>query len=71
MDHGYIISLCIREGNNMDIYLVIKTNYKNVDKLEKELKNNSNIFEVDRLLVNQYDELLKPYHVEKREAICK
>lgn len=55
----------------MDIYLVIKTNYKNVDKLEKELKDNSNIFEVDRLLVNQYDELLKPYHVEKRETICK
>lgn len=50
----------------MDIYLVIKTNYKNVDKLEKELKNNSNIFEVDRLLVDQYDELLKPYHIEKK-----
>lgn len=50
----------------MDVYLVIKTNYKNVDELEKELKNNSNIFEVDRLLENQYDELLKPYHIEKK-----
>ena len=50
----------------MDIYLVIKTNYKNVDELEKMLKNNSNIFEVDRLLADQYNDLLKPYHIKKR-----
>jgi len=50
----------------MEVYLVIKTNYKNVDILEKELKNNSNIFEVDRLLADQYDELLKPYHINKK-----
>ena len=54
------------KGEEMEVYLVIKTNYKNVDVLEKELKNNSNIYEVDRLLANQYDELLKPYHKNKK-----
>ena len=51
----------------MDIYLVIKTNYKHVDKLENKLKNNSNVFEVDRLLDRQYDELLRPYHIKNKK----
>ena len=51
-----------------DLYLVIKTDYKSVNELEKQLKNNSNIYEVDRLLEEQYDELLKPYHIKKRKV---
>ena len=47
------------------VYLIVQTEYKHANEVSSELYKNPHGYEVDRLLEEDYDELLKPYHTKK------